>query len=75
MSGGWQGGIGTLAHVAAATQDATAATAQGWTANLISFSAVYVVARVLWLRIDSTRLWTTTGRRTPGSMVRRPGCG
>jgi nitrate/nitrite transporter NarK len=56
--GGWQG-FGSLAHLAAASpdlaRDVTSATAAGWTANLISFGVVYIIAALLWLRIDSTR--------------------
>jgi MFS family permease len=55
MSGGWQQGIGSLSSVVLVSQRAAAATAAGWKFNLISFSAVYVVAALLWLRIDSTR--------------------
>jgi MFS family permease len=58
MSGGW-GGFGAVANAAATAhplaENAARATAHGWTANLISFGAVYVVAALLWLGVDSTR--------------------
>jgi hypothetical protein len=57
-SGGWHG-FGSLAHMGVVSPDlargVTSATANGWTANLISFGVVYIIAALLWLRIDSTR--------------------
>jgi MFS family permease len=59
MSGGGWDGFALLANAVATSQplaqEVTTTTAHGWTANLISFGAVYVVAALLWLRIDPTR--------------------
>jgi ACS family glucarate transporter-like MFS transporter len=58
LGGGWPQGFGSLGGVAVASQKVSEATADGWTFNLISFGAVYVVAALLWMFIDSTKAIT-----------------